>query len=257
MNRKTNYDLTEFANPQEAFAAVRELLGDWQETNRRQAGKIFALYLANYREQTKDLLREVAESPSWRVREEAAKIWGVALTWDFDYYSWYQELLETGSTNLRRAVLVGTKYSMQEQINDRVAALLRLIAPLRSVCEEYIRKNFGSFTIGSGFLRLYPNRTIQKLRQWKTEDTEQTLWNVAKAFASSGGTTHWPQGKEILYQLAGDDRRYVWKAASSALHYLGRRKPEEFIPMLEKWKQEPKREDTAEDALYYIRKNID
>jgi 3-methyladenine DNA glycosylase AlkC len=70
------------------------------------------------------------------------------------------------------------------------------------------------------------------------------------------GMPLWPSaalgGLEILQQLAADERRFVWRAAASALHYLGKHHPEVVRPLVENWLQDERRKRAAEVALRYI-----
>lgn len=45
---------------------------------------------------------------------------------------------------------------------------------------------------------------------------------------------------------------FVWRAAASALHYLGQRQPEAVRPVLEGWLEDEQRAQAAEVALRYI-----
>lgn len=72
------------------------------------------------------------------------------------------------------------------------------------------------------------------------------------AFRSFGGTRSLQEALEILGQLAADERRFVWRAAASALHYLGKRHPEVVRPLMENWLQDERRKQAAEVALRYI-----
>ena len=196
----------------------------------------------------------MANDPDWGTREYAAKVWSVILTGDFENaYNWTKKLVEIGSIKTKRAIALAAKYSLLERIPNREIKLLELLEPLLSEKEVYIRKNLGPFSLAA-FLRAFPKITLPRLKEWAKKDNEQIRWNVAKTFASSGGSMHWPLGKDILFQLAVDERRYVWKAVSSALHYLGRNKPEKIIPLLNEWLVDPIRKKVAEDALNYILK---
>jgi hypothetical protein len=72
------------------------------------------------------------------------------------------------------------------------------------------------------------------------------------AFRSFGGTRHIEQALEVLERLAADDRRFVWRAAASALHYLGRRRPEVVRPIVESWLLDERRVRAAKTALRYM-----
>jgi hypothetical protein len=84
------------------------------------------------------------------------------------------------------------------------------------------------------------------------DEREEVRWNVAMAFRSFGGTRHMEEALEMLEMLAADERRFVWRATASALHYLGRRKPEIVRPVVEGWLQDERRVRAAETALHYM-----
>ena len=239
-------------NEKELFQFSQELISIWNPKSKKVGFPLIALYWNQNQESMKNYLLKLANDSDWGTREYAAKIWSAILTEDYDNsYNWTYELVNNGSIYTKRAIALAAKYSALERIPGREEKLLNLLEPLLSNKEEYIRKNLGPFSLAA-FLRAFPNLTIPKLKEWAKSTNEQIRWNVAKAFASSGGTTSWPLGKEILFQLATDERRYVWKAVSSAFHYLGRKKTNEIFPMLEQWLLDPNRKHVAQDALHYI-----
>lgn len=244
-------------NAEEVFLFGIQLVHIWTKRSRRIGDVLVLNYWKNHQEAAKKHLMDVADDEYWGTREGAAQLLSVILTRDFENtYTWFMDLIQTGNPNLRRAIVVAVKYSAQERIPGRQDLLLNLIELLLSDRVEYVRKNLGSFAIGDGLLRVYPMETIHRLKQWAATDDAQVRWNVSKAFASSGGNLTWPLGQELLSKLATDERRFVWKAVSSALHYIGRKQPEAIIPLLMEWRKDPQRKKVAEDALSYIYKKI-
>ena len=75
---------------------------------------------------------------------------------------------------------------------------------------------------------------------------------MAMAFRSFGGTRHVKEALAVLEMLAADERRFVWRVAASALHYLGRRRPELVRPVVEGWLEDEQRVRAAKIALHYM-----
>ncbi|MBY9007334.1 MAG: HEAT repeat domain-containing protein [Candidatus Lokiarchaeota archaeon] len=236
------------------FKLGQDLISIWNQKSKKIGFSLIAVYWRENQESMKEYLIKLANDPDWGTREYAAKLWAVVLTENYENsYNWTKNLVQQGTNYTKRTIALAAKYSALERKHGREEKLLQLLEPLLSNKDKYIRKNLGPFALAA-FLRAYPNLTIPKLKKWSRMDDKQIRWNVAKSFASSGGTTSWPLGNEILTQLATDKRRYVWKAVSSALHYLGRKKPNEIIPLLKQWLLDSNRKHVAEDALHYISK---
>jgi 3-methyladenine DNA glycosylase AlkC len=139
------------------------------------------------------------------------------------------------SENVRRAVVVAAKKVGQKRVSGRGELLLRLIEPLLKDTSVYVRRNLGAFAIGDGLLRAYPGLTLAYLKNWSFSDDEQVLWNVAMVFSSAEAVKHCGEALPILRRLACDRRRFVWRAAASALRNLVRRRPEEVTCAIEDW----------------------
>ncbi len=239
--------------PEEDYFKLGEkLISIWSHKSKKIGFPLIGVYWRNNPNLMENYLIKLANDPDWGTREYAAKLWAVVLTEDFKkVYPWSMDLVHNGTYFTKRAIVLAAKYSVLERKPGKEKKLLLLLEPLLSNKNNYVRKNLGPFSLAA-FLRAFPKLTIPELEKWSNTNNEQIKWNVAKAFASSGGTTVWPLGKDILSCLAIDERRYVWKAVSSALIYLGRKKPKEIIPLLKKWLLDPKRKHVAEDALNYI-----
>ena len=76
-----------------------------------------------------------------------------------------------------------------------------------------------------------------------------TRWNVAMTFSAAGAARHLEVGLGILRGLAADDRRFVWRAAASAMRTLGKRHPERVRAELQTWLDDAARRAPAEVAL--------
>jgi len=182
------------------------------------------------------LLLELADDSSWETRESAASCLADVLHKNFEEFypamaGWVRHLSE----NVRRAVVVAAKKVGQKRVPGRGELLLQLIEPLLMDTSVYVRKNLGAFAIGDGLLRAYPELTLAYVKKWSLSDDEQVLWNVAMVFSSAEAVKHRKEALPILRRLACDRRRFVWRAAASALRNLVRRRPEEVACAIEDW----------------------
>jgi 3-methyladenine DNA glycosylase AlkC len=198
-------------------------------------------------------LLRLADDGDWWVREAAHSTMGKLLVAHFDaLYSILQAWTGHPSANVRRGVAIAARRASNERKEEWTNALLDLVEPLLADREEYVRKNLGPYAIGDGLLRCHPQPTLARLRRWAGDPREEVRWNVAMAFRSFGGTRHLQEALEILSDLSADERRFVWRAAASALHYLGKRQPEVVRPLVESWLEDEQRTRAAEVALRYI-----
>lgn len=206
-----------------------------------------------HEEEVKRLLLNLGNDAYWGTRETAAYAFASVLLKNFEkVYPLFQEWVRHDSENIRRAVVLATKYVAKVRKPDYGEPLLRLIEPLLSDRSVYVRKNLGPFAIGDGILRAYPKLTMKHVEKWSKSQDEQVLWNVAMIFSSAEGAKHCDEALPILRRLAEDERRYVWRAVASALRILARRKPERVKPELKRWLLDEKRRKAAETALHYI-----
>jgi 3-methyladenine DNA glycosylase AlkC len=218
-----------------------------------------ALLVPFYRFRADDisqLFLSMADDPDWITREEAAALLSELLSYYFDeIYPQCLQWVRDPAENVRRAVAVGMKTAAQARVPEWGELFLDLIDPLMSDRSVYVRKNLGPFAIGDGLLRYYPELTLRRLAQWAQSQDEQVRWNVAMAFSASGGVRYVEAALPILTELAADERRYVWRAAATAMRHLGRRKPEQVGPVLEQWMHDEQRRKSAEVVLKYIENN--
>jgi HEAT repeat protein len=198
-------------------------------------------------------LLRLADDEDWWVREAAHSTMGSLLVAHFDaLYPILQSWAGHPSANVRRGVAIAARTAANERREEWAEVLLDLVEPLLTDRAQYVRKNLGPYAIGDGLLRCYPQPTLAHIRRWADDPREEVRWNVAMAFRSFGGTRNLQEALEILGQLAADERRFVWRAAASALHYLGKRHPEVVRPLVENWLQDERRKRAAEVALHYI-----
>jgi len=223
---------------------------------RRYASSVLLKIWDKDKNRVERILTALADDEHWLVREDAHHIWSELLIRHFQEIS---EILQTFSThssaNLRRCVAIAARNAGNLRKEEWAEPLIHLLEPLLSDKTVYVRKNLGSYAIGDGLLRCYPQLTLEYLRRWARGKDEGTRWNVAMAFASYGGNKNWREGVEILAKLAADERRYVWRAVASALLYLARRHPE-VQDMLKTWLKESKRAKVAETVLEFLANKI-
>ena len=244
-----------------ALGPGTDALHDWacrladrpEPAPRAIAAPLFRHYWPARSDEVQARLLRIADDEDWWVREAAHSTMGSLLVAHFDaFYPVLQAWTAHPSPNVRRGVALAARKAANERRDEWVDALLDLVEPLLAARAEYVRKNLGPYAIGDGLLRCHPRPTLARLRRWAEDPREEVRWNVAMAFRSYGGTRHIEQAMELLDVLAADERRFVWRAAASALHYLGRRQPEIVRPVLEGWLQDERRARAAETALHYI-----
>jgi len=198
-------------------------------------------------------LQLLTDDAQWEVREWAGGALGQLLLDHFDaFYKRCLSWTNHPSANVRRAVCIAIRPPGRTRRPRWAEPLLDLLEPLLPDRTPYVRKNLGPFGIGSGMIRWYPEQTLARLAEWARREDAGTRWNVAMAFSTAGGADRWQEALPILMDLASDERRIVWRAASSALRVMGRRHPEEMVPRLQSWLSHPQRKRPAEVALSYL-----
>lgn len=200
-----------------------------------------------------ELLYRLVDDPDWAVRESAGDACGRALLNDFSSMSEVlRDWTSDPSENVRRAVLVAVIKAAQSRAPGWGEPLLKLIEPLLPDRAKVVRRNLGPFAVGSAMLRYYPTITFEYLVKWSTSTDEQTLWNVAMAFSSSGAPPLVKRALIVLRKLSLDERRYVWRAVAAAMWKLGRKRPEVVRPELARWLEDERRVHVAREALRYM-----
>ena len=204
-------------------------------------------------DQVQARLLRLADDEDWWVRESAHGTMGSLLVAHFDdLYQTFQAWAEHPSANVRRGVAIAVRQASNGRKEEWVEGLLDVVELLLADREQYVRKNLGPYAVGDGLLRCHPQPTLTRLRRWANDPREEVRWNVAMAFRSFGGSRHLQEALEMLGQLAADERRFVWRAAVSTLHYLGKRHLEIVRPVVEDWLEDERRARAAEVALRYI-----
>jgi HEAT repeat protein len=213
--------------------------------------QVATLLLANrYEEDKAGVLRAaeaLADDDHWEVREAAGGLLGTLLDRDFEHIRRRCETLRTSrSANVRRAVVIAARYAARRDRPERVEELLDLLEPLLRDPEPYVRRNLGSFAIGDAFLRVDPNTTLQRLREWSRDRDQMVRWNVAMAFSSAIGSFHWPAAKAILERLARGPEPIVRMAVAKAMKRCRQRYTEDVEETRRRWLQDRNRAATAQ-----------
>ena len=246
---------------EEALGPGTEALHEWacrladrpEPAARAIGAGLFRHYWLSQPDEVRARLLQLADDGDWWVREAAHSTMGSFLVDQFDdFYPVLQAWTRHPSANVRRGVAIAARKAANERKEEWTERLLDLVEPLLTDREEYVRKNLGPYAIGDGLLRCCPQPTLARLRRWAGDPREEVRWNVAMAFRSFGGDRHLQEALEILSDLSADERRFVWRAAASALHYLGKRQPEVVRPLVESWLEDEQCVRAAEVALRYI-----
>ncbi len=199
------------------------------------------------------LLQRHADSANWAVREYAGTCGGRILDRNFaEVRPIMADWSRHKSENVRRAVVIATMEAAKANHPNRGAKLLKLLDPLMRDKSRYVRVNLGPFAISLALLKNYPDLTLKWLRKHTRSKNEFTRWNVAMVWSAVGGRKYAEQGMELLDVLAGDERRFVWRAVASATVKLGKAKPEVVKPVLKKWRADPQRKQVAEVVGRYL-----
>lgn len=150
---------------------------------------------------------------------------GELLEEDFEStFAWFQEL-RNGSDNIKRAIVIATKYAIKKCDSTRAERLLGFIEVFLPDPSSYVRRNLGPFAIGDGFMRYFPEMTWKHLKRWARSEDECVLWNVAMVFNAVASQKEPERCLKILKTLSNDRRRSVWRAAASSTIRILRRTP--------------------------------
>ncbi len=220
---------------------------------RQLASGLAAAGYGKGRDESMALLRRLVDDPDWTVRDSAASVAGTLLTQDFARVS---ESLRgwsgAPSPAVRRAVLVAAMAAAETRRPEWAEPLLKLVEPLLTDREPSVRRTLGPVVLGTSLLVAYPDLTFEYLARWSTSTDEQTLWNVAMAFSTSGAVPIVKKALIVLRKLSLDERRLVWRAVASAMWKLGRKKPEVIRPELAQWLEDERRVEVAREALKHL-----
>jgi len=205
------------------------------------------------RSEVEATMLRLADDGDWEVRECAASLLHRIMELDFESaLSLYAQWSQHRSANVRRAIVLAAKYTAAKRRPQQAEPLLDLLERHLPDTSEYVRKNLGPFAIGDGLLCAFPQATLARLRLWTVRPEEGTRWNVAMVFTSAEGARHLETALPILSELAVDERRFVWRAVSSALRCLGKRHAPTIRELLQSWLDDSRRVHVAQTALRYL-----
>ncbi len=198
-------------------------------------------------------LPSLIDSDDWTLRDAACEVTGRLLRDDFSttrsvLASWDPH----GSSNLARALIVSVVRASDPRHPERAEPMLKLLEPLLSNGEAIVRRNLGPSALATHLLAQYPVETFEYLVKWSTSNDPQTLWYVAMALSGPAAAPIAKKALIILRKLALDDRRLVWRAVSSAVWKLGRRRPDIVRPELARWLEDEQRVHAAREALKHL-----
>jgi len=199
------------------------------------------------------LLHDLAEDEDRTVRDAAAGTCGRLLRTDFPgvldrLRHWQQD----PSIDVRRAAVIAGIRAVQPSHPERAEPLLKLFEPLLADADDPIRRALGPSALALSLLRHHPIIAFEYLVKWSTSNDPQVLWNVAMAFTGPAAAPIVKKALIVLRKLSLDERRYVWRAVSSAMWKLGRRRPEIVRPELARWLEDERRIHVAREALKHM-----
>lgn len=117
--------------------------------------------------------------------------------------------------------------------------LLEALTPLLEDDDPYVRKNMGTFAIGGGFLKAQPALVADWLS--RASDHPRAQWNAAMALSAAEAANCLELLSGLLEQLAADERTAVRRAVYRAVLNLAKRIPEDILPRIQGWKDDPAR----------------
>ncbi len=199
------------------------------------------------------MLKELAGSPHWTVRNAAAETCGRLLRRDFErmiefLHSWRGD----PDPAVRRAVAAAAARAARSERLEWAEPLLKLVGPLLDDEDQSIRRTLGPSTLGRALLGAYPTQAFEYLVTWSTSNEPPTLWNVAMAFSAPPAARIVRKALIVLRKLSLDERHVVRRAVASAMWRLGRRCPETVRPELMRWLEDERRVEVARQALRHL-----
>lgn len=167
-------------------------------------------------------IRTQALSDNWEEREDASGAIKVINDREFlIYLPVWQEWVKSPLARLRRAIEVGL---LRIQACYYESAI-ELLTPLLGDRDAYVRKNCGPFALSAVACR-NPEASFRYFEEWIRGGDPVVCWNVAACLGVMFGIKYPRRSMTLLYRLAADERRLVWRAAASSLVKQLRRRPE-------------------------------
>ena len=190
-------------------------------------------------------IKKMADSPDWRVRENAAvEIKKINDKFFLKYLPVWKKWVAEPNHNIRRTVEVGLLRIKKEFVPHA----LDLLDPLMYDDDVYVRKNCGPFALSHvGYKD--PTTTFKRLRKWMKVKDKNVRWNVAMCLGVWFGQSNPEESLKLLKVLAKDQEKFVWRAAASSLVKLIRKHP--------KLKQEVFSWKGRDDCLNVVKKYIE
>ena len=240
-------------HPKPTVEAVRTLGGDRSASARRLAGHLLVYAYDSGPKASLTLLTRLIRDDDRAVHDAAATAAGRLLRKDFaallaHISSWRGD----PSPAVRRAVLVAAGRAATAMHPEWAEPLLKLVGGLLEDTDPQVRRSLGPACLGGSLLKHYPRETFEYLMQWSTSSNPQVLWNVAMAFSGPPAADIARKAVIILRKLALDERRYVWRAVSSAVLKLGRKCPDMIETELSRWLEDERRVDPAREAMKHL-----
>jgi len=195
------------------------------------------------------VVRTLGRDASFRVREALVKVISRISSETFEKSRgfWHECLTEEGP-ELGSLVLRGLAASQAP-----VTEVLDVFAGSLSDLRRDIRHSLGPRAIPALGCR-EPRAVYQRLREWASRADEIARWHVARALATPLGGVYVEDAVDILEILAADERPSVWRAAAAALIEIAQRRPSYVLPILGRWRTDPRRERCARLALETLAK---
>lgn len=168
-------------------------------------------------------IEEMAVDDDWHTREAAAdSIRELNERYFEDYYPVWQEWVRDENHFLRRAAAMGLTRISPEHYNEA----WNLIEPLLHDENLYVRKSIGRIVLGAVASRM-PVESFRRMTELiKRQQGHNLRWNIATSLGTRFGLQYPKEALGLLHELARDERRFVWRAASASLIKQLERHPE-------------------------------
>jgi len=187
-----------------------------------------------------DVIYRLADSENWEVREWAASALRRVISENFAaIFPTVREWAGHESANVRRAAAVASGSAAGSCTEEECRLLLEALTPLLEDDDPYVRKNLGAFAIGGGFLKAQPALVADWLGSASSHPRAQ--WNAAMALTAAEAANCLELLSGLLDQLAADERTVVRRVVYRAVLNLAKRIPDEVIPKIVAWRDDPAR----------------
>jgi len=240
-------------HPKPTTDAVRTLGIERSATARRLAAHLLVYAYESGPKASLKLLTRLIRDDDRTVHDAATTAAGRLLRKDFSALvghlgSWRRD----PSPAVRRAVLVAAGRAATGMHPEWAEPLLKLVGGLLEDTDPQVRRSLGPACLGGSLLKHYPRDAFEYLMQWSTSNNPQTLWNVAMALSGPPAADIVKKAIIILRKLALDERRYVWRAVSSAIWKLGRKCPDIVETEMARWLEDERRVEPAREAMKHL-----